>query len=71
MESIVYDKVIDFIRPQLSISQFGFLSNRSSIAQLLSCYQKVVEGFDSGCDTDIVYLYLRKAFDSVAHKELL
>ncbi len=71
MESVVYDKVIDFIRPKLSESQFGFLSNRSSISQLLSCYSRVMDALDSGMEYDIVYLDLRKAFDSVSHEELL
>ena len=71
LESIVYGKIIDFIRPKLSKSQFGFLSNRSSTSQLLCCYNRVMKGFDAGLDSDVIYLDLRKAFDSVAHQELL
>ena len=71
MESIVYSKIIDFIRPKLSPTQFGFLSKRCSVSQLLSCYSEVMKGFDSGHDSDMIYLDFRKAFDSVAHKELL
>ena len=71
MESIIYSSIIDFIRPTLSVSQYGFLSGRSSTTQLLSCYNRVMEGFDAGQDSDILYLDLQKAFDSVAHQELL
>ena len=71
MESLVYNKIIDFIRPQLSLSQFGFLSNRSSINQLLSCYYRITQAFDDSNDVDVIYLDLRKAFDSVPHNELL
>ena len=71
MESIIYDHIIDFIRPKLSPSQFGFLPKRSSITQLLSCYNGVINGFEAGNATDIIYLDLRKAFDSVPHEELL
>ena len=71
MESIVYDKVIDFLRPHLSTIQFGFLSKRCSTQQLLTCYHKVVEGFEKGLSMNVLYLDLRKAFDSVPHQELL
>ena len=71
MESLVYDKIIDFIRPRLSSVQFGFLSNRSSTAQLLTCYNDVVSAFENRISTDVLCLDLQKAFDSVPHQELL
>lgn len=71
MESIVYNKIIDFLRPKLSKAQFGFLPHRSSIIQLLTCYQEVVDAFECRMPTDILYLDLKKAFDSVPHQELL
>ena len=35
LERIVYDKIIDFLTPSISSSQFGFLSKRSTVQQLL------------------------------------
>ena len=68
METIVYSKIIDFIRPLLTRSQFGFLPNRSSVTQLLSCYYEALEGKNP---VDILYLDIKKAFDSVPHHKLL
>ena len=36
LESIVYKKIVDFIRPQLNKHQFGFLKNRSCLSEMLS-----------------------------------
>ena len=71
MEKLVYDKIIDFIRPQLSHAQYGFLQKRSSTTQLLTCYSEVVDAFESKTSADVIYLDLRKVFDSVPHQELL
>ena len=62
MEKLVYDKIIDFIRPQLSHAQYGFLQKRSSTTQLLTCYSEVVDAFESKTSADVIYLDLRKAF---------
>ena len=37
LESLVYDKVIQFIRPKLSKCQFGFLSKMSNTATYVFC----------------------------------
>ena len=71
LESIIYLKIIEFVRPCLSVKQFGFLSGRSSTMQLLQCYSQVVQAFEDGNSVDVLYLDIRKAFDSVPHEELL
>ena len=71
LESILFSKIIDFIRPKLSSHQFGFLAKRSSIAQLLTCYSETMDSLEHKCATDVLYLDLKKAFDSVPHNELL
>ena len=71
LESIIYTKIIDFIRPRLSDRQFGFLSGRSSTMQLLKCYSQVMQAFEDSNPVDMLYLDIRKAFDSVPHEELL
>ena len=70
-ERIVYEKIISFIRPKLSPHQFGFLKNRSCLTQLLSYFSIIFDAVDCGKVCDVVYLDLRKAFDSVPHNELL
>lgn len=71
LETVIYGKIIDFIRPSLTSNQYGFLSNRSSTVQLLSCYSEIIGAMDSKLPVDVLYLDLRKAFDSVSHNELL
>ena len=67
MKSVAYNKIIDFAMPQFSTSQFGFLSNRSTTAQLLKCHHEVMDALENKMHTDILYFDLKKAFDSVSH----
>ena len=59
--------MIDFVRSSVSTTQFGFLKGHSSLQQLLIFWNSVINSYQ----TDVVYLDFRKAFDSVAHNELL
>ena len=71
LESIIYDKIIDFIYPQLSHPQFGFLRNRSCLTQLLSSFSSIYDAVEEKTSCDIGFLDFRKAFDSIPHSELL
>ena len=71
LEKIVYDKIIDFVASRVNVAQFGFLQNRSSLHQLLLFLKNIFDGFKINSQTDVIYLDFRKAFDSVAHNELL
>ena len=53
------------------ISQHGFLQGRSTVTQLLAFYHEIGQSLDEGLQSDIVYLDLAKAFDSVSHQRLL
>ena len=66
-EQIIYDKIIDFISPKLSLSQFGFLRGKSTSQQLLSLLDIIHDNLDIHVSTDVIYLNIRKAFDSVPH----
>ena len=68
LESIIFN---NFIQPQLSKSQFGFLRNRSCLSQLLTSLASIYEAVDNRNQVDVLYLDFRKAFDSVPHQELL
>ena len=71
LERIVYDKIIDFIRPKISNHQHGFLQNRSCLTQLLSSFAFIFDKLNNKSVVDVVYLDFKKAFDSVPHDELL
>ena len=71
LESIIFTKIIGFIRRQLSKRQFGFLKRRSCLTQLLKSYYEISLVLDRGCPVDAIFLDFAKAFDSVPHNELL
>jgi len=68
LEQVVFNR---FIKPPLSNLQFGFLPHRSTICQLLLWYSETVEAFEANLTAGILYLNLKKTFDSVPHQELL
>ena len=71
LETIIFQKIIDFVRPQLSPHQFGFLSNHSCLTNLLTTYTAISKSLDNGHTTDVVYLDFAKAFDTLPHTKLL
>ena len=71
LEKIVYNHLIEFVRKSVTPYQFGFLQGRSTLQQLLVFFNTVVNSADNSSQTDVVYLDFKKAFDSVAHNELL
>ena len=68
LEKIVYDNIVEYVTQSTSVYQFGFLRGRSTLQQLLLFFHKILT---SASQTDVVYLDFKKAFDSVAHNELL
>ena len=68
LEKLVYNNIVNFLTNSISVSQFGFLRGRSSLQQLLVFFNIVLS---SASQIDVIYLDFRKAFDSVAHNELL
>ena len=71
LERIVYNHLIDFVNTSVSNHQFGFLRKRSTLQQLLILTNTIADSLNRNVQTDVVYLDFRKAFDSVAHNELL
>lgn len=55
----------------ISESQFGFMRGHSSLQQLLILMDSIQSNLDSKTQVDVIYMDFRKAFDSVAHVELL
>ena len=73
MESIIRDAVIEHMKANklLTEKQFGFLSGRSTVLQLLIIIDKWTEVMDRGGCLDVVYCDFQKAFDTVLHKRLI
>ena len=67
----MYDKYIDFTSKRISNSQFGFLTGRSTLQQLLLTLRSIYEGNLNFGHSDMIYLDFRKDFDSVCHDKLL
>ena len=72
-EKIVKNRVINFWN-ELNVFnpiQFGFLEGKSTLTQLLSCYNDWALSRNKSTPTDVVFLDFTKAFDSVPHERLL
>ena len=73
MERIIRDQIVkhmsrnDFFSP----FQYGFVSGKSCVTQLLEFLDDITESLDQGDDIDIIYLDFSKAFDKIPHKKLM
>ncbi|CAB4017509.1 Hypothetical predicted protein, partial [Paramuricea clavata] len=65
LERCVCRRLYEHVISAISLGQHGFLRNRSCTTQLLQVLHKIGENLDSNIQTDIVYLDVAKAFDSV------
>ena len=73
MESIVKETVLKHMVDNnlLSSKQFGFISGRSTVTQLLKYLNQCVDTMVKGGVVDAIYLDFAKAFDTVPHSRLL
>ena len=72
-EKIIFDRMIKFWREidLINSNQFGFLRERSTATQLLSTFNDWAKSRNLSIPTDVIFLDLAKAFDSVPHERLL
>ena len=68
LERLVFDKIIGHIRNTISLSQFGFMKRSSTLQQMLVFLNHIV---NNPAQTDVIYLDIHKAFDTVSHSILL
>ena len=71
LETIVFEKISDYLHPLISHRQFGFTRNRSSLHQLLLYCEYLFKANEYHHQVDAVYLDIRKAFDTVPYDRLL
>jgi hypothetical protein len=73
LESLIRTHLIKFFMDNdlFSNKQFGFLSKRSTVSQLLQILDTWTEQLEKGGQIDIIYTDLEKAFDKVPHYLLL
>ena len=72
MEKIIRDHIVQHMLKNnlFSSKQFGFMSKRSTVLQLLNVIDKWSDAIDKGDNIDCVYFDFKKAFDTVAHRRL-
>uniref|UniRef100_A0A1X7VU98 Reverse transcriptase domain-containing protein n=1 Tax=Amphimedon queenslandica TaxID=400682 RepID=A0A1X7VU98_AMPQE len=71
LERFVFDHIMSFVAPAISVSQFGFVKGRSTQQQLITMLHGIADNLDNWLASDIAYLDLKKAFDTVSHDILL
>ena len=73
LESIIRDAIVNHMNENelFSQNQFGFLSRRSTILQLIRVLDIWSEILDQGGSLDVIYMDFMKAFDKVPHRRLV
>ena len=72
-EKILREKMTSFLENHNLIldTQHGFRNNRSCLTNLLEFFTYIFSNYDERIPSDIIYLDLKKAFDTVPHKRLV
>ena len=70
---IIRKHILNFLVENRSIrsNQHGFFPRRSTLTNLLCFLDNITSNLDEGVVTDIVYLDIAKAFDTIPHDKLL
>ena len=64
-EQCIFNHFKAFLCPLFDNAQHGFLQGRSAVIQLVAFLHKIGQSLEKGLQSDIVYLDIAKAFDSV------
>ena len=72
-EKIAKDRVVNFWQALnvFNPNQFGFLEGKSTLTQLLCCFDGWASSRNKSTPTDVIFLDFSKAFDPVPHERLL
>ena len=68
LEHLVFNKIISHVNTSISPLQFGFTENSSTLQQMLLFIDSIV---NHPSQTDVIYLDISKAFDTVSNGILL
>ena len=73
MEKFIRDSVVIHLQEEglLSTKQYGFISGRSTLTQLLYYLDECLKKIANGNVVDAIYFDFSKAFDTVPHRRLL
>lgn len=71
LKSYIFNRLINHLSSSLSSWQHEFLSGQLTVIQMLCFLHKIGQALDNSLQSEIVYLYLSKAFDTVSHSLLL
>lgn len=73
LETAIREDVMKHMKKNglFSKKQFGFISARSTVLQLIKVLDKWTEAIDERCSVDVTYCDFKKAFDKVPHNRLL
>ena len=70
-EKLLFDLIYRKVRNKINYSQHGFQRGKSTGTQLIEFLDELYQNFDINEEQIVVYLDIRKAFDSVSHATLL
>lgn len=72
-ETMIREEIMAHMRTHCLFGdkQYGFISGRSTVLQLIKVLGRWTEFIDEGHSVDVIYCDFMKAFDRVAHKRLL
>ena len=73
LESIIREHIMNYMSTNKLISekQYGFMHGRSTISQLLRILDTWTEDLDQGKIIEVIYMDIKKAFDTVPHSHLI
>ena len=73
LEKIVRESMVNHMKKYdlFSDKQYGFISGRSTVLQLLAVLESWTQSLDVGNDIDVAYCDYMKAFDKVSHRRLI
>uniref|UniRef100_A0A1X7V3X7 Reverse transcriptase domain-containing protein n=1 Tax=Amphimedon queenslandica TaxID=400682 RepID=A0A1X7V3X7_AMPQE len=70
LERLVFNWLIEFAGPNISVHQLGFMPRRSTVKLLLFLHQ-IITSFSSKAQHEVIYWDIRKAFNTISHNKLL